>query len=106
MLRIPTDRVPTHPGEMLQEEFLEPIGLTPGELADALQVPDQHIQEIVDGKRGLTTSLALRLAKYFGTSIDFWMNLQFVWDIYHTQMTEGRTIEDIKPYQAAIKVTG
>ena len=101
MIRIPTDRVPTHPGEMLQEEFLQPIGLTPRALSEALHVPHAEIEELVAGKRGLTASLALRLAKFFGTSVGFWMNLQLVWDVYHVQQVEARALEDIQPYRTA-----
>ena len=76
MVRVPTQRAPTHPGEMLLEEFLAPMGLTQRDLADALHVPYQRINEIVRGRRGVTPSTALRLAKFFSLSPDFWMNLQ------------------------------
>jgi antitoxin HigA-1 len=82
MIRIPTDRSPTHPGEMLLAEFLEPMGLTQKQLADGIHVPYQRINEIVNGKRGITPSTALRLAKFFGMSSDFWLNLQLRWDVY------------------------
>src|SRR5215475_16180027 len=75
-VRIPTHRVPTHPGEMLVEEFLRPMGLTQRALAKAVRVPYQRINELVNGRRGITPSTALRLAKYFGMTADFWMNLQ------------------------------
>ena len=76
MVRVPTNRIPTHPGEMLLEEFLNPMGLTQRELADAIHVPYQRVNDIVHGRRGVTPSTALRLAKYFGMSADFWMNVQ------------------------------
>ena len=98
MIRIPTDREPTHPGEMLREEFLIPMALTQRELASAIQVPYQRVNEIVRGKRGVTPSTALRLAKYFGTSSGFWMNLQLRWDLYHAQQIEEEAIHAIKPY--------
>ena len=101
MIRIPTDRVPTHPGEMLQEEFLKPMGLSQRALAEGLHVPYPEVEELVAGKRGLTASLALRLAKFFGTSVGFWMNLQLVWDVYHVQQVEARALEDIQPYRTA-----
>jgi addiction module HigA family antidote len=66
MVRVPTNRHPTHPGEMLLEEFLKPMDLTQQELAHALGVPYQRINELINGRRGLTPSTALRLAKYFG----------------------------------------
>ena len=63
MVRIPTHRTPTHPGEMLLEEFLDPMGLTQRELAEAIGVPYQRVNEIVNGRRGITPSTALRLAR-------------------------------------------
>ena len=81
MVRIPTNRPPTHPGEMLLEEFLNPMELTQRELADAIHVPYQRVNDIVNGRRAITPSTALRLAKYFNMSTDFWMNLQLRWDL-------------------------
>ena len=97
MIRIPTHRAPTHPGEMLLEEFLKPMDLTQRELADAIHVPYQRVNEIINGRRGITPSTALRLAKYFGVSPDFWMNLQLRWDLYFTQRTEADNLKTIKP---------
>jgi antitoxin HigA-1 len=97
MIRIPTHRAPTHPGEMLLEEFLKPMNLTQRELADAIHVPYQRVNEIINGRRGITPSTALRLAKYFGVSPDFWMNLQLRWDLYFTQRTEADNLKTIKP---------
>lgn len=101
MVRVPTNRVPTHPGEMLLEEFLNPMGLSQRDLADGIHVPYQRINEIVNGRRGVTPSTALRLAKYFGTSAGFWMNLQLRWDLYHAQKSEARSLETIQPYRVA-----
>jgi len=88
MIRIPTHREPTHPGEMLREEFLTPLGMTQQALADAIRVPHQRINELVNGRRSMTPSIALRLAQYFGVSADFWMNLQLRWDLYQVQQSE------------------
>jgi addiction module HigA family antidote len=96
MFRVPTDRQPTHPGEMLREEFLIPMDLTQRELADSIQVPYQRINEIVSGKRGITPSTALRLAKYFGMSADFWLNLQMKFDLYIAQKKEREILKKIK----------
>jgi len=101
MIRIPTHRSPTHPGEMLLEEFLNPMGLTQRELAEAIHVPYQRINEIINGRRGITPSTALRLAKFFGTSADFWMNLQLRWDLYFAQQTELDTLKSIRRYVPA-----
>ncbi len=75
MIRIPRDRPPTHPGEVLLEEFLNPMAITQRQLADAIHVPYQRINEIINGRRGVTPRTALRLAKFFDTSADYWMNL-------------------------------
>ena len=99
MVRVPTDRTPTHPGEMLREEFLEPMGLNQRELADAIHVPYQRINEIVNGRRGVTASTALRLAKFFGMSAAFWMNLQLRWDLYQAQHAERNALEAIQPHR-------
>ena len=96
MVRIPTNRPPTHPGEMLLTEFLEPLNVTQRQLADSINVPYQRINEIVNGKRGMTPSTALRLAKFFAVSSDFWLNLQLRWDLYHVQQKEGKSIELIE----------
>jgi addiction module HigA family antidote len=85
MVRIPTHRPPTHPGEILLEEFLNPMLLTQRELADAIHVPYQRINDIVNGCRSVTPSTALRLAKFFNMSADFWMSLQLRWEKYHAQ---------------------
>ena len=96
MIRIPTHREPTHPGEMLLEEFLNPMGLTQRELADAIHVPYQRVYELVNGRRGVTPSTALRLGKYFGMSADFWLNLQQRWDLYHAREAEAEELKRIK----------
>ena len=96
MIRIPTHRPPTHPGEMLLEEFLNPMGLTQRELADSIRVPYQRINEIINERRGMTPSTALRLAKFLGMTADFWMNLQLRWDLYHAQRAERKALKSIR----------
>lgn len=98
MVHIPTHRPPTHPGVMLLEEFLMPMGLTQRELANAIHMPYQRVNEIINGKRGITPSTALRLAKFFGMSVDFWMNLQIRWDLYYAQQSEQDTLQSIHRY--------
>ena len=100
MVRVPTHRTPTHPGEMLLEEFLNPMGITQRDLADNIHVPYQRVNEIVNGRRGITPSTALRLAKFFNMSADFWMNLQLRWDLYFAQQDEVKTLEAIHPFSA------
>ena len=97
MIRIPTHRTPTHPGEMLLQEFLLPMNISQRELADAIQVPSQRVNEIVHGKRGVTPSTALRLARFFGMTADFWMNLQLRWDLYWAQQAEQEVLARIQP---------
>ncbi|MBM4421827.1 MAG: HigA family addiction module antidote protein [Chloroflexi bacterium] len=100
MIRVPTHRLPTHPGEMLLEEFLTPMGLTQRDLADAIHVPYQRINEIINERRGITPSTALRLAKFYGVSADFWMNVQLRWDLYHAQQAEQDELKSIRPHVA------
>jgi addiction module HigA family antidote len=82
---------------MLLEEFLIPLGLTQRELAKAIHVPYQRVNEIVNGRRGMTPSTALRLARLFGVSADFWMNLQLRWDLHHAQRAEADELKTIRP---------
>ncbi len=97
MIRVPTHRKPTHPEVMLLEEFLNPMGITQRQLADAIHVPYQRINEIINGKRGVTPATALRLARFFGISADYWMNLQQRWDLYEANQVEGKLLNTIKP---------
>ena len=101
MIRVPTDRTPTHPGEMLLEEFLIPMGLTQQDLANAIRVPYQRVNELINGRRGMTPSTALRLEKFFGMSASFWLNLQLRWDLYFAQEKEKNELAVIEPYQKA-----
>ena len=101
MIRVPSHRAPTHPGEMLAEEFLKPRGLTQSDLAQAIYVPYQQVNELVNRRRGVTPSTALQLAKYFGTSPDFWMHLQLWWDFYHSQQAEPPELKRIKQVEFA-----
>ncbi len=96
MVRVPTHRAPTHPGEMLPEEFLNPMNLSRRELADGIRVPYQRVNELVNGRRGITPATALRLARFFGTSPDLWMNLQLRWDLFHGQAAEAQDLNRIK----------
>jgi addiction module HigA family antidote len=96
MIRVPTNRPPTHPGEILREDFLAPLGLTQKELADAIRVPFQRVNEIVSGKRGVTPGTALRLAKYFGNSPDFWLNLQMRCDLKAAAEKEKPELDKIR----------
>ena len=103
-MRVPTHRKPTHPGEMLREEFLVPMNITQRELAEAVHVPYQRINELVNQKRGVTPSTALRLGKFFGVSPDFWLNLQMRWELYKAQNTEKNEIESIQDFKHVQKI--
>ena len=104
MIRVPTNRQPTHPGEMLREEFLVPLKISQRELADAIHVPYQRINELVNQKRGVTPSTALRLARFFDVSADFWINLQIRCDLYKAQVTEKNALESIHDFHHIQKI--
>ena len=101
MIRVPTHRPPTHPGEMLLKEFLNPMGITQKDLADKIHVPYQRVNEIINGRYGITPGTALRLARFFNMSADFWMNLQLRRDLYFAQQEESQILDSIQPYTAA-----
>ena len=101
MVRIPSDREPTHPGDVLLNDFLMPLRMTQHDLAQAIHVPYQRVNEVVRGRRGVTPSTALRLARFFGTSPSFWMNLQLRWDLYNAQRAEAEQIDNIRPHELA-----
>jgi addiction module HigA family antidote len=94
-------RVTTHPGEVRGEEFLKPLGMSSHALAIALRVPATRISAIVKGERSVTADTALRLARFFGTSAEFWFNLQATHDLAKARQEAGKTIErDIRPRAA------
>ena len=86
---------------MLLEEFLKPMDLTQRQLALAVHVPYQRINEIVNARRGMTPGTALRLEKFLGMSSSFWMDLQLRWDLYHAHQQEERELKSIEPYAQA-----
>jgi addiction module HigA family antidote len=95
------NRVTTHPGEVLNEEFLVPLGMSVNALAMALRVPATRIGAIVKGERSVTADTALRLARFFGTSPEFWMNLQAMYDLTKARRDSGGKIRrDVRPRAA------
>ncbi|WIM69348.1 HigA family addiction module antitoxin [Corynebacterium suedekumii] len=92
---------PIHPGEILMEEFLGPMGVTQHRLAVSIGVPPRRINEIVHGKRRITADTALRLGRYFGMSAQFWINLQSHYDLEVERDALGDTLDDIEPLQSA-----
>jgi len=94
---------PTHPGEVLQEEFLKPLGISQYRLAKGLNVPARRINEIVQGKRSISADTALRLARYFGTTDRFWLNLQARYDLELEKDRLGkRLVEEVEIFQKAV----
>lgn len=96
---------PVHPGEILREEFMLPLGLSSNALARAVGVTPARINEIARERRGITADTALRLARFFDTSHEFWMNLQAGYDIECAQAEAGKTIARIKPWQEIEEAT-
>jgi len=93
---------PIHPGEILLEEFLEPMGISQYRLSKDIGVPPRRINEIVHGDRSITANTALRLSRYFGTSERFWMNLQSRYDLEVEKDKLGRRlIEEVQPFARA-----
>ena len=96
--RLPWNRPPTHPGEMLLEEFLKPLGISQSEFALRLGVSVPRLNGIIRGKRGVTPDTALRLARVLGMSADFWLGLQLDWDLWHAMRgANAAEIEQLEP---------
>ncbi|MCA1601041.1 MAG: HigA family addiction module antidote protein [Acidobacteria bacterium] len=87
--RLPARRPPTHPGEMLLEEFLKPLGISQSAFAVRLEMPSPRLNEIIRGRRSVTPDTALRLAHVLGMSADFWLWLQQDWDLWHAERSEN-----------------
>ena len=92
---------PIHPGEILMEDFIEGFGITQNKLAVSIGVPPRRINEIVHGKRGITADTAIRLARYFGTSEEFWMNLQSNYELRLERRALRDQVDAIAPLQTA-----
>lgn len=98
---ITNDMRPIHPGEILLEEFLVPLNMSAHALAMALRVPAPRINDIVREKRSITPDTALRLARYFGTSAEFWLNLQIAYDLRRVRRKLGVAIDrEVSPHMA------
>ena len=96
---IPTHREPTHPGVMLRKHYLQPLAITVAQFAAALELPEPQAGAILNGQERVTAGIAYRIAKYVGTSPDFWLNGQMVWDMYHAQRAEEAVLERIQPLE-------
>ena len=100
--RLPTHRPPTHPGEMLREEFLRPLGITQSEFAVRLGVSFPRLNEVINARRAVTPDTALRLARVTGMSAEFWLGLQQDWDLWHALRTEAAAeIAELQPLSRA-----
>jgi addiction module HigA family antidote len=94
-----------HPGEILKEEFLEPMGISMYRLAKEIEVPQQRIGQIISGERSITAETALLLSRFFGTSDGFWLNLQASFDIATEKDRLAIRLNTIKPYASAVRET-
>lgn len=93
---------PPHPGETIKEDYLVPLGMSVNRLAEALGIGASRLNEIVRGRRGITADTALRLARCFGTSAEFWLNLQLLYDLRVAEFEARARIErEVKPLQVA-----
>lgn len=99
--RLPAKRPPTHPGEMLAEEFLKPLGVSQSAFAERLGVSSPRLNEIIRGKRSITPETALRLAQVLGMSADFWLGLQQDWDLWHAARSKKAEIARLEPLRQA-----
>ena len=99
---IELQRVPTHPGEILKEEFLLPYEMTQSHLAKALNTSFRAINELVNEKRGITVEMALKLAKFFGTTPQLWLNLQNQYDLYKVAQKRKEVLEKVEVYERIV----
>jgi addiction module HigA family antidote len=100
--RLPTHLPPTHPGEMLREEFLVPLGVTQSAFAARLGVSFPRLNEVINGKRAVTPDTSLRLARVLGMSADFWLGLQQDWDLWHAlRSKDAAEIGHLQPLRRA-----
>ena len=99
-IRVPQNRPPTHPGEILREDFLAPYAMTQTDLAGRLGISFPRVNEIVNGRRGITPDTAIRLSRLFGTTPEFWLNGQLEWDLWHAQRAISQEdLDRITPVQ-------
>ncbi|MFK5969816.1 MAG: HigA family addiction module antitoxin [Candidatus Marithrix sp.] len=103
-MRIPTNRSPIHPGEILLEEFMKPYSLTSVELSEKIGIPYEKIEAIINDKQAIDTAIALYLSELFGTSPELWLNGQMQWDIWHClHGKEAKKLERIRPIVASLR---
>lgn len=100
-MRLPTHRSPTHPGEVLEKEFLEPLEMSQSRLSELTGMTFQRVNQVINAKRGITPDTALRLSRLYGTSAEFWLNLQLHWDLWHAQRQNADEIKKIRRFKKA-----
>ena len=97
-MRMPTNRPPIHPGEILLEEFIKPYGMTLEEFSHRIDISVEQVQAIINGKTGINAEMALRLSRLFGTSPELWLNGQMKWELWHLSHGEcAKQLEKLKP---------
>jgi antitoxin HigA-1 len=92
---------PVHPGEILSEDLMQPLGLTVADLARDLKIPAARLREIVNGRRAIDANVALRLARYFGSTPEFWLNLQAAYDLRIANELSAQIAKEVRPRKAA-----
>ena len=98
-MRLPKNRPPVHPGEILLEEFMLPYDITQQEMAVSLKISRKHLIDIIHARKPLSLEIAQRLAKFFQTSIDFWINGQIAYDLWHAVRNPSKELKGIKPFK-------
>src|SRR5437773_427376 len=92
---------PVHPGEILNEDLMQPLGIETSDLARALRVPAPRLRRIIEGRRGIDTDMALRLARYFNSTAEFWLNLQAAYDLRIASELSAEIAKEVRPRKAA-----
>ena len=101
-MRFPKNRAPVHPGEILLEEYMAPYGITQHKMAEYLKISRKHLIDIIHAAKPVSLEIAQRLAKLFKTSIDFWIQGQLVYDIWHALRHPSRKVKAIKPLKLSV----
>ncbi len=102
MIRLPQNRPPVHPGEILLEEFIFPYDLTQQEMANHLKISRKHLIDIIHAEKPVSLEIAQRLAKVFQTSIEFWIEGQMAYDLWHAIRHPSRELRSIKPFKVSV----
>ena len=102
IMRLPANRPPVHPGQILSEEYMLPCNITQQQMANHLKVSRKHLIDIIHGSKPVSLEIAQRLAKLFGTSVDFWIQGQTAYDIWHAQKNPSKILKAIKPLKLSM----